>query len=77
MHGRDLPVKAPTSCCSVQCNRPPQLRQLLGVGLSVGQSMQNTQPAWPQQIADNNRQFDPHFFQQTLDLVLQSHSVGR
>src|SRR5512132_1838454 len=54
-----------------------ELRQLLGVGLSIGQSMQNAQPAGSQEIADDNRQLDPHFFQQALDLVLQSYSVAR
>src|SRR5215471_5075471 len=75
--GCTLPVKASTSCSSVHCSRSTQLCQFLRIGLSAGQSMQNAQPTGPQQIADHNRQLNPHFFQQTLDLVLQSYSVPR
>src|SRR5438128_7508070 len=54
-----------------------QERQFLRVGLTLGQSTQNAKPASSQQIADYNGQFDPHFFEQTLHLTLQSYLVAR
>src|ERR1035441_2890688 len=39
--------------------------------------MQNAKPTGTQQITDDDRQLDAHFFQQTLHLVLQSYSVAR
>src|SRR5258708_32551723 len=50
-------------------------RQLLGVGLALGQSPQHAKPAAAQQIADYNGQLDPHLLQQTLHLILQPHPV--
>jgi hypothetical protein len=38
---------------------------------------QTAKPACAQQIADHNGQLDPHLFQQTLHLVLQSHPLAR
>src|SRR5580765_3688941 len=69
--GCTVPVNASTRCSSVHLQPlPTPLCPLLRIGLSAGQSMQKAQPTGPQQMADPNRQLDPHFFPQTLDLVL-------
>jgi len=76
--GCALPVRASTSCSSgAQQPLISQPRQLLGVRLPFGQCPQNAKPAGAQQIAHDNRQLDPHLFQQTLHLVLQSYPVAR
>src|SRR6266404_10010522 len=54
-----------------------QERQFLRVGLTLGQSTQDAKPASSQQIADYNGQFDPHLFEQTLHLTLQTYLVAR
>src|SRR5271165_56139 len=54
-----------------------QGRQFLGVGLTLSQSTQNAKSAGPQQITDYQGQLDPHLFQQTLHLILQSYPVPR
>jgi len=75
--GCELPVKASTNCSSVHFNRSsPQSHQLPGLSLARGQSPQNAKPAGTQQIANYTGQLDSHLFQQTLDLILQSHPVA-